>query len=73
MKPPQGHHLAELNLGILKHDWDDSRVKDFVDGLDLVNGIAQRAPGFVWMMSGAQMEREQLDPKGALGGNPRMA
>ena len=69
----QGHHLAELNLGILKHDWDDPRVQDFVDGLDLVNGVAQRSKGFVWMMDPATMEREQLDAQGPMGGNPRMA
>ncbi|MCR8546262.1 DUF3291 domain-containing protein [Salipiger sp. P9] len=70
---PDGHHLAEFNLGVLKYDWDDPRVKDFVDGLDLVNGIAQRSAGFVWMMSGDEMEAEQLAPEGALGGNPRLA
>ena len=73
MRQPDGHYLAELNLGILKHDWEDPRVKDFVDGLDLVNGIAQRSTGFVWMMSGEDMEREQLDPAGPMEGNPRMA
>lgn len=66
-------HLAELNLGILKHDWDDPRVKVFVDGLDLVNGVAQRSAGFVWMMDGAAMEAVQNDPDGPMGGNPRMA
>jgi Domain of unknown function (DUF3291) len=73
MQHPAGHHLAELNLGILKYDWDDPRVKDFVDGLDLVNGIAQRAAGFVWMMNEDTMEREQNNPEGEMGGNPRMA
>lgn len=73
MKHPAGHHLAELNLGILKYDWDDPRVQDFVNGLDLVNGVAQRAPGFVWMMNEETMDSEQNDPEGAMGGNPRMA
>lgn len=70
---PEGHHLAEFNFGILKHDWDDPRVKGFVDGLDLVNAVAQRAAGFVWMMDPAAMDAAQTDPKGAFGGNPRMA
>lgn len=73
MIAPKGHHLAELNLGILKYDWDDPRVQDFVNGLDLVNGVAQRAPGFVWMMDGATMEHVQTDPDGPMGGNPRLA
>ena len=73
MKQPAGHHLAELNLGILKYDWDDPRVQGFVDGLDLVNGVAQRSPGFIWMMSEDEMDREQRASDGALGGNPRTA
>lgn len=73
MPRPAGHHLAEFNLGVLKYDWDDPRVKDFVDGLDLVNGVAQRSAGFVWMLSGEEMETAQTDPNGVLGGNPRTA
>lgn len=70
---PDGHHLAELNIGILKHDWDDPRVKGFVDGLALVNSVAQRSAGFVWMMDGDAMDAAQNDPAGVMGGNPRMA
>ncbi len=73
MKQPQGHHLAELNLGILKYDWDDPRVQDFVNGLDLVNGVAARSPGFVWRMDDAEMAFEQTHADGAMGANPRMA
>jgi len=73
MKQPTGHHLAEFNLGVLKYDWDDPRVKDFVDGLDRVNGVAQRSAGFVWMLGEGDMDAEQRDPDGVLGGNPRMA
>ncbi|AUH35027.1 DUF3291 domain-containing protein [Paracoccus tegillarcae] len=68
-----GHHLAEFNLGVLKYDWDDPRVKGFVDGLDLVNGIAQRSAGFVWMLGEDEMDAAQRDPDGALDGNPRTA
>lgn len=73
MRQPDGHHLAELNLGVLKYDWDDPLVKDFSDGLDLVNGIAMRSPGFVWMMDEEAMEFEQNRPDGVMGGNPRTA
>lgn len=70
---PAGHHLAEFNMGVLRYDWEDPRVKGFFDGLDLVNGIAQRSSGFVWMLGDDDMGREQSDPGGALGGNPRTA
>ena len=70
---PDGHHLAEFNLGILKYDWDDPKVKDFADGLALVNSVAQGSDGFVWMMGEAEMDDAQTDPEGVLGGNPRTA
>ncbi len=66
-------HIAELNFGTLRYDWDDPRTADFVAGLDLVNGLAVKAPGFVWRLDDAGMAAEQLDPAGALGANPRMA
>ncbi|MHA3914719.1 DUF3291 domain-containing protein [Halovulum sp. GXIMD14793] len=62
-------HLAEFNLGILKYDWDDPRVADFVNNLDRVNAIAHRSPGFVWQLPPDQMETGQLGDEG----HPRMA
>lgn len=67
------HHLAELNFGTLKYDWDDPRVRDFVDNLDLVNGIAAQSPGFVWRLSDDEMGVAQNDPTGPFGGQPRIA
>jgi hypothetical protein len=69
----QGHHLAEFNIGVLKHDWDDPRVADFADNIDRVNAVAQRADGFVWMLGDADMDTAQNDAEGPLGGNPRTA
>jgi hypothetical protein len=65
--------LAEFNFGTLKHDWDDPRVKGFVDGLELVNGLAAKSPGFVWRLSDDDMDLAQNDAQGALGGDPRTA
>lgn len=50
---PTGHHLAELNIGRLVAPTDDPRVAEFMDALDLVNGLGKRMPGFVWMMEGS--------------------
>jgi len=66
-------HIAQFNCGILRYDWEDPRVAEFVDGLDHVNGIAMRSPGFVWMLGEDDMEAAQLDSDGVLGGHPRMA
>jgi len=48
MQQPAGHHLAQLNIGRIRHEIDDPRMKDFVDNLAFVNGLAERSPGFVW-------------------------
>lgn len=69
----QGHHLAELNFGELRYDWDDPRIATFQNNLDLINGIAERSPGFNWRLTDEDMEAEQTAETGAFGGNPRMA
>ena len=50
---PNGHYLAELNVGRLLAPTDDPRVADFMDNLDRINGLGKRMPGFVWMMEGS--------------------
>ncbi|SMX34112.1 DUF3291 domain-containing protein [Actibacterium lipolyticum] len=50
---PQGHHLAELNVGRLIAPTDDPRVAEFMGALDRINGLGKRMPGFVWMMEGS--------------------
>lgn len=41
-------HLAEINVGRLLYPKDDPRVAEFMNNLDLVNRLAEAAPGFVW-------------------------
>jgi len=43
-------HLAQLNVARLLHPLDDPRIKDFVDGLERINALAERSPGFVWRL-----------------------
>ena len=45
-------HLAQLNIGRLRYRTDDPRLAGFMNNLDLVNGIAERTPGFVWRLKG---------------------
>ncbi|EBA02678.1 hypothetical protein RB2150_00924 [Rhodobacterales bacterium HTCC2150] len=52
MKQPEGHHLAEINVGRLIADVDDPRVAEFMKNLDRINGLGMRMPGFVWIMQG---------------------
>lgn len=44
------YHIAQLNIAKMKADLDDPVMKDFVDNLDGVNGIADNSPGFVWRL-----------------------
>jgi hypothetical protein len=43
-------HLAQLNLARLLHPLDDPRIKEFVDGLEHINQLADQSPGFVWRL-----------------------
>jgi hypothetical protein len=43
-------HIAELNVGRLKHDINDPRVADFVNNLNRVNAAAERSEGFIWRL-----------------------
>ncbi len=39
-------HLAELNIGRLLAPTDDPRVADFMNALDLINGMGKADAGF---------------------------
>lgn len=43
-------HLAQINIGRLKHPVDDPRVAEFMDNLDPINALAEASPGFVWRL-----------------------
>src|SRR6476660_3740782 len=48
LQQPPNHHLAQLNIGRIRYEIDDPRMADFTNNLALVNGLAERTPGFVW-------------------------
>ena len=43
-------HVAQINIGRLKHPTDDPRVAEFMDNLDEINELAEASPGFVWRL-----------------------
>src|SRR5262245_18130255 len=47
LQQPLNHHLAQLNIGRIRHEIDDPRMADFTNNLAMVNGLAERTPGFV--------------------------
>lgn len=42
--------LAQLNIALAKYPLDAPEIKEFVDNLDLVNGIAENSEGFIWRL-----------------------
>ena len=42
--------LAQVNIGRLRAPVDDPLIAEFVAGLDRINKLADRAPGFVWRL-----------------------
>ncbi|TWV34190.1 DUF3291 domain-containing protein [Streptomyces misionensis] len=44
------HELAQVNIARLKHPLDAPQLKDFVDGLDPVNAVADASDGFRWRL-----------------------
>lgn len=67
---PDGHHLAELNVGRLIAPTDDPRVAEFMAALDRINGLGKRMPGFVWMMEGSG-EPGTGNTEAKIGGDPQ--
>ena len=47
------YHLAQLNVARLLAPLDSPLIKEFVDGLEPVNALAERSPGFVWRLKDA--------------------
>ncbi|MFD8059776.1 DUF3291 domain-containing protein [Streptomyces cyaneofuscatus] len=44
------HELAQVNIARLRFPLDSTELKEFVDGLDPVNAVADQAEGFVWRL-----------------------
>lgn len=42
--------LAQLNIATAKYAMDSPELKDFVDDLEPVNAIADKADGFIWRL-----------------------
>ncbi len=46
-------HLAQFNIARIRYPLDDPRMREFVDNVDRVNGLAEKIPGFVWRLQDA--------------------
>ena len=44
------HELAQVNIGRLTAPLDSEQLRDFTEGLDPVNAVADASDGFVWRL-----------------------
>ncbi|WP_298496043.1 DUF3291 domain-containing protein [uncultured Algibacter sp.] len=44
------YHLAQVNIAKRLAPMDDPIMKDFIDNLDKINAIADKAEGFIWRL-----------------------
>lgn len=59
----QKHYIAEINIAKMKGvDINDPIMKEFVDNLDVVNGIAEKSQGFVWRLKDESNNATSLNP-----------
>lgn len=47
---PEKYHIAQLNVARLIEPLTSPRSKDFADGLEPINALAEKSPGFVWRL-----------------------
>jgi hypothetical protein len=59
------YHLAQLNIARLCASIDSPQLADFVAGLERINALADRAPGFLWRMQSEQGDAAARDRFGA--------
>jgi hypothetical protein len=62
-------HIAQINMGFLLHPTGDSRIAEFEDNLDRINGVADRSKGFVWRLKDKGYDQPENDT-GAVFGRP---
>ena len=46
-------HLAQFNIARIKYPLDDPRMREFVDNVARVNGLAEKIDGFIWRLQDA--------------------
>ncbi len=44
------YHLAQVNIGILRAPLDAPEMAEFKNGLEVINALAEKSPGFVWRL-----------------------
>ncbi|MEU4621561.1 DUF3291 domain-containing protein [Actinoplanes sp. NPDC023801] len=53
-------HLAQMNVAKLRAPEGDPLVAEFTAGVDLMNELADRSPGFIWRLKEEDVDLEAL-------------
>ncbi|MGN6151956.1 MAG: DUF3291 domain-containing protein [Lysobacteraceae bacterium] len=56
--------LAQLNIAVMLEPYDSPRMRDFVDNLDRINGLADASDGFLWRLQTDEGNASALRPMG---------
>jgi len=56
------HHLAQLNIGIIRGPMDSAVMADFAGALERINALAERSPGFIWRLQTAAGDATAIRP-----------
>src|SRR5262245_60871172 len=56
--------LAQMNVARLRAPLDSPQLADFINALDRINAIADRAPGFAWRLQDESGNATTLQPMG---------
>lgn len=58
------HHLAQLNIALMKESLESPSMADFVNNLDRINALAEESPGYVWRLQTEEGDATTLRPLG---------
>ena len=56
------HHIAQVNIALMRAPLDDPLMQEFVASLDEINALADRSPGFVWRLQTEAGDATSLRP-----------
>jgi hypothetical protein len=57
---PNAFQLAQVNVARMREPLDHASMREFVDGLEPINAIADASPGFVWRLQTAEGDATAL-------------
>lgn len=56
------HQLAQLNVARLLAPMDSPGLREFIEALEPINALAERAPGFIWRFQTAEGDATTIRP-----------